>query len=142
MRKAIILILAAAIVLSSVAMVSAGAFDEDDAKLQSFKLPKNWEDREVYHENNSSRFRAFSSDKAYEYGVDFDTDVNVTKLVEVDNKIYQDGNSLIEIFEKNGTKYRVYVKYNGTDDISSMPEVLNEADRNIFKFNILNDIRL
>ena len=41
----------------------------------------------------------------------------------------------------NGDKYRAYVKCNGTDDISSLPEKLNDANYELFKFNKLNDIR-
>ena len=141
MRKILILMLALAIVLSSVAMASAGAFDETDGKLLSFAFPKTWENREIYHENNSSRLMAFSSDKSFEFGVDFNTDADSNNLVEIDHEIYQDGDTIFEIFEQNGGKYRTYVKCNGTDDISSLPEKVQEAEFELVKFNLLNDIR-
>ena len=136
-----VLILALVIVISSIAMVSAGALDDSDDKLLSFAFPKTWENREVIHDNGSSRLVAFSSDKSFEFGVDFNTDVDTKNIVEVDRNIYQDGDTIFEIFEMNGDKYRAYVKCNGTDDISSLPEKLNDADYELFKFNNLNDIR-
>ena len=141
MRKILILMLAIAIVLSSVAMASAGAFDEADGKLLSFAFPKTLENREIYHENNSSRLMAFSSDKSLEFGVDFNTDANSSNLIEIDHEIYQDGDTLFEIFELDGDTYRTYVKCNGTDDLSSLPDKVDEAEFELIKFNLLNDIR-
>lgn len=141
MRKTLILILALLIVLSSISMVSAGEVDDSDDKLLSFAFPKTWENREVSHDNNSSKLVAFSSDKSLEFGIDFNTDVDTKNLIEVDNGIYQDGNTIFEIFEMNGDKYRAYVKCSETENSSSLTEILQDANYELFKFNKLNDIR-
>ena len=40
--------------------------------------------------------------------------------------------------EEDGTEYHVFVKCNGTNNISSQLDILDEADYELFKFNKLN----
>lgn len=140
MKKIVVLMVTLVILLSCVAIASAGTSGQSDEKLQSFSYPKSWENREVIQENGSPRLIAFSSDKSFEFGVDFNTDVDSKNLVEVDHGIYRDGNTVLEVFELDGVKYHAFVKYNGTDNISSHPDKIKDADHELFKFNKLNDL--
>lgn len=136
MRKILVLALALLIVLTSVAAVNA--VDYSDAKLKDLSLPYTWVDRNISEVNGSSRLVAFSSDHSFEFGVDFDTDIDSKNLTQTDSYIYQDGDTIFEIAKIGSEKYHVYVKCNGTNNISSQPDKLEEAGYELFMFNQLN----
>ncbi|AMD17603.1 hypothetical protein TL18_05965 [Methanobrevibacter sp. YE315] len=139
MKKMLILMLTLIIVLSSVAMISVSASDDSNAKLGDLSLPKTWIDRNISEVNGSSSLVAFSQNHSLEFGVDFNTNIDSKNLTEVDRNLYQDGNTLLEVVNIDGKDYHVFVKCNGTNNISSQPEILQEANYELFKFNKLND---
>ncbi len=48
---------------------------------------------------------------------------------------------IVEIVKINRENYHVFVKCNGTDNISSQEDKLDKADYELFKFNNLNFCR-
>jgi hypothetical protein len=139
LKKVLILVLALIIVLSSIAMIGASVPDDSNEKLHDLTLPKTWKDINISDVNGSSSLSAFSKDHSLEFGVDFDTDINPNTLNTVGRgQVYQNGNALLEVVKIDGTEYHVFVKCNGTNNISSQPDMLDEADYELFKFNKLN----
>lgn len=138
MKKILIFVLALLIVLSSAAAVSAA--DGSEAKLKDLVLPKTWADVNIEEVNGSSRLMAHSYDNSLEFGVDFDTDLDSTKLLGTGlGNVCRYGDSIVEIVIINGEKYHVFVKSNKMDNMSSRQDMLDDADYEFFKFNKLNN---
>lgn len=138
MRKILIFVLALLIVLSSVAVVSA--VNDSEAKLEKLVLPNTWVDKNISEVNGSSRLVAFSPDHSLEFDIDFDTDLDTNKLMGIGRGyLYQYEGGLVEIVKIDGEKYRVGVKCNGTDNISSQRDKVDDAEHQIFKFQDLNN---
>lgn len=141
MKRVLILALALLIAFSSVSMVCAIETDHSEAMLQDLFMPRGLYDKNISVVNGTAKLVAYSPDRSLEFGADFDTDVASKCYKEIENNIFQDGNTLFEIVKLGSQKCHVYVKCSGTDDISSQFTKLNEADDILFMFNQVNGCR-